>query len=86
MNFLNSVISDQGSKAARYLSNQSKRPKPQSLVAVPSGYDAVTGRYLATTPDGGTVPYSLGNYTRQPDTINVLIGSNSLVGFGDYRA
>jgi hypothetical protein len=58
----------------------------QSVIGIVSGYDPLTGTYEATTPDGGVLPVSLGNYGAPPSQVSIVSSQNSLVGFADYKA
>ena len=57
----------------------------QSFVATPSGFNADTGIYIATTADGSEVQYSKGNFRNQPNLISVVSSQNSQIAFGDWQ-
>ena len=59
--------------------------QPQTTIAITTGWDSATGNYIATTPDGGKIPYKAGQPIAPSQSIVVAVGSNSLVGFGDWR-
>jgi hypothetical protein len=83
--FLLSVLATQDNKRYKRLERIASQLPQQTLIASPSGFDATTGTYLATLPDGGTIPYKAGNFPTPPDQISVVIGANSSIGFGDWR-
>lgn len=55
-----------------------------NAIAVPTGFDAVSGLYVASTIDGGEIQYRKGSSTATPNQISVAFAEGSLVGFGDW--
>jgi hypothetical protein len=84
-NLFISAIAIQSNKRTERLQKVSASIKPvANTIATPSGYDANTGLFTATTVDGGEIQYKEGNATAQPNQISVTFASGSLVGFGDW--
>ena len=83
MSLLKSAIASQDQKRfSRIISIDNLIP--QTAIAVPSGWDSFTGNFIATTPDGGKIPYKAGQPSTASGSIVVSLGSNSLIGFGDW--
>lgn len=78
------AIATQSQKRITRVASIDNAAQPQTNVATPSGWDSATGNFIAVTPDGGKVPYKAGQPLAQSSSIVVSVGSNSLVGFGDY--
>lgn len=84
-NFLNQVLAIQATKQSNRIKKIADKLPQQTLIAAPSGFDNTLGYYVATLPDGGTIPYKAGNFPTPPDQISIVIGANSSIGFGDWR-
>ena len=84
MSLLDDAITRQNQKRICRLSKINNEPQ-QTTIATPSGWDAATGSYIATTPDGGKIPYKAGQPSAASSSIVVSVGSNALIGFGDWQ-
>jgi hypothetical protein len=84
-NLLKEAIALQSAKQSTRLKALSNKPIENSFVAVPSGFNDVTGVYIATTPDGGELQYKQGNFPNPPSLISVVTASDSGIGFGDWQ-
>jgi hypothetical protein len=84
LSLLKLAIALQDQKRITRLSKIDNQPQ-QTTIATPSGWDSATGNYIATTPDGGKLPYKAGQPSAASSSIVVAVGSNSLIGFGDWQ-
>jgi hypothetical protein len=84
-NLFASALLTQSTKRAKRLTAISESVQPiTNAIAVPSGFDAVSGLYTAQTIDGGEIQYRKGSNSAPPNQISVTIASGSLVAFGDW--
>ena len=66
--------------------NKQATQQSQTSIAQITGFDASTGTYTATTPDGGEVPVKLGNFGAPPSQVAIVTTQGSTVQFADFRA
>lgn len=83
--FLSQVLATQEAKRGDRLNKIAATLPQQTLIGKPSGFDSTLGYYVATLPDGGSIPYKAGNFPTPPDQISIVVGANSSIGFGDWR-
>ena len=80
-----SAAAKQASKRTIRLVAISENARPiTNAIAVPSGFNTVSGLYTASTVDGGEIQFRKGSNSAAPNQINVAFASGSLVGFGDW--
>jgi hypothetical protein len=86
-NLLAASIGIMATKRSQRLQITSDRAsiQTQSNIATPSGFNADTGVYIATTADGSEVQYAKGNFRNQPSLISVVSSQNSQIAFGDWQ-
>jgi len=82
MSLFSSAIAIQSAKRANRLQSIST-DEPQTLIAQPTSFDAVSGQYIATTADGSEIPYIAGNF-RQPTNQISIVKSELGQAFGDW--
>jgi hypothetical protein len=81
MDFLTNYSQTIGAQSKK---NREKRSR-QTLNGTPNSYDAATGLFSATTPDGGEFKYRPLKSTAQPNTINLVLSRGASVAGGDWQ-
>jgi ABC-type uncharacterized transport system auxiliary subunit len=84
MSLFSSAIAIQSAKRANRLQSIST-DEPQTLIAQPTGFDALSGQYIATSADGSEIPYIAGNFRQPTKQISIVKPAIGLLSFGDWN-